>query len=197
MMIRNIFFVFFFSVIAPMAAMAQEAPFGLQWGATIEEVRATGVDLKEDNGKQFGLSFYATKIPKVLSDQEASYLSFGFNNKLWRVVAIGKIVDNEPFGHAVKQRYDELVEALAPKYGSPLRVHRLGESIYREPRYFVSGLRGGDSVWYSDFTNTSVFVQASIVGTSSSAARWRIIFEDTKLQKQFEIDKKAQERGAL
>ena len=59
------------------------APFGLTWGVASDEVRKTGVDLTADpSAKDFGVSFMATNLGKVLSDTEGVLLSFGFNDKL-------------------------------------------------------------------------------------------------------------------
>lgn len=181
----------------PYVGIAQEAPFGLQWGATPEEVRSLGAELKVDGGKQFGASFSVTKLPKALADQEGAFLSFGFNNRLWRITAFGKAVENEPHGATLKSRYGQLLEALMPKYGAPTRFHSLGGSIYREPRYFIAGIRTGDSHWYSDFTHTGVFLQVGIVASGGTDGRWRMIFEEKKLREQFEIDKKNEERNTL
>jgi hypothetical protein len=87
----------FFALIIGVAGQssAQEvgknaAPFGLSWGMSAAEVRALGAELSEPKESDFGLSYTATKLPKVLTDVEAIYLSFGYDDKLWRVAAIRK-----------------------------------------------------------------------------------------------------------
>jgi hypothetical protein len=179
------------------ARSQSEAPFGLTWGVSADDLRAIGVDLRELPEKTFGISYAASKLPKVLADQEATLLSFGFDNKLWRVIGLGKQVENDPYGAAVKERYQELLGLLAEKYGKSRSVHTLGGSIYSEPRYFIAGIRGGESSWFSNFSTTETDVQLSLTATDSSTARWRVIFEYKPLKRKFEADRKGREKGAL
>ena len=68
----------------PARSQQDEAPFGLKWGASSEDVRAAGIDLKEFADSTFGNTYAASKLTKVLADQETTFVSFGFSNKLWR-----------------------------------------------------------------------------------------------------------------
>lgn len=183
------------------AAQAQSietsAPLGLRWGASVEDVKAEGIELKEFANKEYGASFIATKLNKTLADQNGVLLSFGLNNKLWRIVAISRDYANDPNGGAVLSRYTELIEALAEKYGRPKSVHRLGGSIYAEPRYFVSGIRGGETHWYSNFKNTDLQIQLALTASDSSTAAWRLIYEYIPLSKIFESSKKNSEKEKL
>ncbi|MGY8632621.1 hypothetical protein RAD15_09040 [Bradyrhizobium sp. 14AA] len=65
---------------------ATDGPIGLVWGSSSAEVQAKGVELKEIEGTDFGKSYLASKMEKALADQSAALLSFGFNDKLWRVL---------------------------------------------------------------------------------------------------------------
>lgn len=173
-----------------------DGPFGLTWGASAEELRAMGIQLKEDANKEFGMSYIATGLPKVLADQQLTHLSFGFSDKLWRVHAIGKDHDNEPEGFSVKDRYEELVSALSDKYGKAERSQKLGNFIYKDPQYFVSGIQGGQNKWFADFNKTNIFVQAGIIASGGNS-RWRIIYENKTFRQRFEADRKGKERETL
>ena len=175
-----------------------DAPFGLTWGAGVDDVRKIGVELKENQDtKQFGVSFEASKLSKVLSDQKWTVLSFGFSDKLWRIIAVSNDFSNNPYGTAVKDRYQELVGILAEKYGKPSSVHNLGSSIYSRPEYFLSGIQGGHSSWYSNFHTSELDVQLGIKATDRSTANWVLIFENKALRKTFESDRKEKEKGTL
>jgi hypothetical protein len=179
------------------ARSQNEAPFGLNWGTSAEDLRTAGIELKEVEDKKFGTSYAAAKLLKVLADQEATLLSFGFNNKLWRIMALSRQFENDPYGTAVKHRYEELLAILSEKYGKPNSIHRLGGSIYSEPRYFVAGIRGGESSWYSNFNAEELDAQIHLQASDSSTARWGIVFEYKPLKKTFEMDRKGQEKRAL
>jgi hypothetical protein len=175
----------------------QEAPLGLTWGAAPDEVRALGADLKEFSGTEFGTSFVATKLPRALSDQEGTILSFGYDGKLWRIVAVSKAFENEPSGSGLKARYQELLNILADKYGPPSSVQRLGDSIYADPQYFLAGINMGHTQWFSNFSTPSLAVQLGLTAQASSSGRWRIIYEEKSLRKAFDAARKGKEKGSL
>jgi hypothetical protein len=100
-----------------------EAPFGLTWGMSASEVKALGVELSDFPQSDWGHSFSATKLPKVLGDAEMVVLSFGFNDKLWRIAAVSRSFENDPAGVATMARYNELDKILADKYGKGTSVH--------------------------------------------------------------------------
>lgn len=182
----------------PIAVAQQpEAPFGLIWGASVEEIRGLGIELRENEQRDFGASFLALKLPKALADQEGTFLSFGHDNKLWRVTAVSRLFDNNPHGIEVRSRYNDLSAVLADKYGKGSVVHSLGDSIYREPRYFIAGIRGGESRWFTNFATSQLTIQIGIIGQTTDSARWRIIFEHKELEKTFRGSRRTKEKGAL
>ena len=177
--------------------MAQEAPLGLHWAASSESLKQAGVNMTKSGSSDFGVGFVAQKVPEGLSDQETTFLSFGYNDKLWRIVILSKLFSNDPAGIAVRSRYAELIKILSEKYGKP-KVHQfLGGSIYSEPRYFIAGIEGGNSFWFSNFETSDLSIQIGIVATTGSDARWRIIYEYKPLKKSFEHAKKGREKSRL
>ena len=193
-----LYIIFTLAFVSSSAHSEPDAPFGLTWGAGVEDARKIGVELKE-TGKntEFGVAYTASKLPKVLSDQETTLLFFGFNDRLWRILAASKSVSNNPYGTTVKDRYQELVSILAEKYGKPSSFHKLGDSIYSQPEHFLAGIRGGNSSWFSNFNTSELDVQLGIRATDSSTANWVLIFENKALKKSFELDRKGKEKGAL
>lgn len=184
-----------FHVLAQKADL--EGPLGLTWGFSADQVRALGVDLKDGPPSDFGVSYAATKLPRAVSDQELAFVSFGYDDKLWRVMAISRPFSSDPSGTNIKSRYQELSTILAEKYGKPLSVQSLGDSIYKQPQYFLAGINGGHSSWYSNYETPKLFVQLSLAAESSSTGRWRIIFEEKSLRQAFDLARKAKEKGAL
>lgn len=189
----------FASPLAPATAQMapDQGPLGLTWSMPVDQVKALGAELKDLPITDYGVSFVATKLPRVLSDQEATIVSFGYNDKLWRIVAVGKAFSNDPAGTNLKLRYQELLAALAEKYGKPSTVHSLGDSIYQEPQYFLAGIHGGRTSWYSNFSTQNLTIQLNLSADDSSTGRWRIIYEEKSLRKAFEVAKKVKEKNAL
>ncbi len=191
----------FFSVLLVSQSAGQksnrEGPFGLIWGSSPEEARAQGVELKELAGKEFGSSFTAANLPLAIADQETSILAFGYDDKLWRILAISKPFNNDPTGANLKTRYTDLSAVLSEKYGKPAIFHSLGDSIYSQPQYFLAGVRGGDTKWFANFETPALLVQIGLVAEDSSTGRWRMIFEDRAIKRSFESSRRSREKGAL
>lgn len=88
----------------PIAASAAadanvSAPFGLTWGMSSEEARKTGAQLAANAGRSdYGASFAATNLSKVLSDTESVTLFSGYKDKLWRIAAAGRPIGPDPSG---------------------------------------------------------------------------------------------------
>jgi hypothetical protein len=174
-----------------------EGPLGLSWGSSPDQVRQLGVKLESVAMRDFGQTYLASELPRVLSDQKTTILSFGHDGKLWRIAVLSRKFENDPMGFKVKARYDELRQALEEKYGRPKSTHMLGDSIYREDQYFLAGIRGGKSFWFSSYEPKDVSVELGIIAEDSSTAQWRLIFEDKKLRHDFEASKKALEKKTL
>jgi hypothetical protein len=175
----------------------EAAPFDLPWGASSNQIRALGVELKEAPWADFGQSFFATNIPRTLSDQEFALISFGYDNKLWRIVAMSRSFSNDPSGSLVKRRYKELSATLAEKYGKPIATHLLGDSTYKKSQYFLAGIHGGQSSWYSDYDTPRLTIQLGLTADSPSTGRWRIIYEEKSLSKSFAAARRTREKGGL
>lgn len=176
---------------------ATDGPIGLVWGGSSAEVQAKGVELKEIEGTDFGKSYLASKMEKALADQSAALLSFGFNDKLWRVLITSRPFSEDPAGSAAVARYDELASLLSDKYGKGTQVHRLGESIYARSGYFVAGIRGGQSRWFTNFDTSNLFIQLGLTASDSSTATWRLIYENKIFRRDFEASKRSREKGTL
>jgi hypothetical protein len=183
------------------SALAQapvtDAPIGLVWGSSFSEIQARGIELKEIEGTDFGKSYIASKMEKALADQSAALLSFGFNDKLWRVLITSRPFSDDPAGSAAVARYNELVGLLSEKYGKPNQVHRLGDSIYGQSAYFLAGIRGGQSKWFTNFDTSNLFIQLGLTASDSSTASWRLIYENKSFRGDFEASKRSREKGTL
>jgi hypothetical protein len=179
-------------------AQEAEAPFGLTWGASVDEIKALGVDLRPYQGPNAsGETYIATKLPKSISGQESTYLSFGLNNKLWSIMASSTPFENEPYGSSAKARYSELSVALTEKYGKGATIERLGEGYYSEPNNFVAGIRQGESHWATRFETPSMSITLGLFAQDSSSLRWALAYENKALRTTFEKDQKAREKGSL
>ena len=129
----------------------KDAALGLIWASTIQQVIEQGVELKKIPQTDFGELYFARNLPRALSDQETAVLSFGYDDKLCRIAIISRAFDKDPAGRAAQQRYSELLTVLAEKYGRPLSVHQIDNSMYKEEKDFLAGINNGRSNWFSNY----------------------------------------------
>ncbi|MGO9741644.1 MAG: hypothetical protein ACLPN5_09070 [Roseiarcus sp.] len=194
-----------FFALSDLATRAEEtdnspnaAPFGLKWGVSAADVKALGIKLSDFNDKKmFGISYRATELTKIVPDAAFVALSFGFQDKLWRIVVIGQNVENDPYGNGVKARYKELAAALSEKYGRGKPNEYQDSEMWKNADEFLMGINVGRSWYYTDFDTPNVFVQLGIQAEGGSTAHWRLIYEWKSLRALFEIDQKAKEKDAL
>lgn len=172
-----------------------EAPFGLTWGMSAEQVQAQGVTITEIPEQKFGKSFAAKSLPKVIGDTELVHLSFGNDNKLWRIAAVSKSTKDDPYGSAIKLRYDDLAAALAEKYGRGTQEHFAAK--FHEHEHFVMGIKSGDNWWYTNFASPVVTVQIGIGATDFTSAHWLLIYSNKGLSAGFDKSKREREKSAL
>jgi hypothetical protein len=167
------------------------------WGASAADTRTSGIELKEYEDKKFGQSYVATKLPKMLSDVETVFVSFGYDDKLWRVAAVSRNFENDPSGISVRARYDELASVLAEKYGKGQSAHDQDREMWKSSTEFVMGIKQGRSNWFTNFDTNLLKIQLGILAVSSSTAAWRITIENKPLRANFGSGKKAQEKNVL
>jgi hypothetical protein len=180
--------------VSPSPTPFPEAPFGLVWLTSSEEARRLGVDFDSHTRNQLGDSYVARYLPKDLPDMHYAVLSFGFDDRLIRVTAIGREYAQDADGNAILQRYEELGKVLRDKYGAG------EEEKHIDPKYsdsrFTRGLIEKKNWVYSVYTPPDMRIELSIF-TEVVRPRWRIIFEHLPGMQQLEKDLKETEKEAL
>jgi hypothetical protein len=174
-----------------------EAPFGLQWGMSADQVRTMGVVLGDKGEGDYGIEYSATKLPKVLNDLETVELYFDYNDHLWRVAAVSHSFANDPYGAAVQSRYDELSEILSSKYGAGTHHHAQDTEIYKNSSEFLMGIHAGRSWHYTDYASANVAIQLIIRASDMNTGYYVLVFTNTAFEKEFQVGKKQHEKGAL
>jgi hypothetical protein len=185
------------TIVVAQAQSTGRAPLGLEWGLSQEETKKLGVELTSQRDDSFGKAVIFAKLPQTIADAETVLGSYGYDDRLYRIVILSKQFSNDPSGNAVLARYSSLGTILSEKYGRAAQTHHMGDSIYAEQRYFVSGIQNGRTYWYSNYSAPDLFIQLGIVAEDSSTARWRIIYENKALKGNFEQAKRAKEKGTL
>ena len=151
----------------------QAAPFGLMWGATVAETKNQGIQLAPVGEKDYVNNFSATHLPKALSDFARVDVTFGDNDKLWRIIAYGEPQEDTPDASKVMRLYKIYNDLLTKKYGHPqqfftpaqIPVEKTGDKgrpvTVEEPApignpQFLSQLQAGTAELYSTYYNDEI-----------------------------------------
>lgn len=97
----------------------QAAPFGLMWGATVAETQNQGIHLAPAGEKDYVNNFSASHLPKALNDFSRVDVTFGDDDKLWRIIAYGTPQEDTPDASKVMRLYKIYNDLLTKKYGHP------------------------------------------------------------------------------
>ena len=115
-------------------------PFGLSKGMTLGQIKKKGAFVSDDNP-----SIYSAKTITNGNPDFGSYsVIITKEQGLCRVQAFSKDIKANSFGHELKGKYRNLVEAVSKKYGSPSQGYDfdflLSGSIWKEPQDWMMSL---------------------------------------------------------
>jgi hypothetical protein len=181
----------------PSLAEDDKAPFGLIWGMSPDDVQTHGAKLVASDGRNYGKSFNVTGLDHVLSDAEAVLLSFGYHDKLFRIVVAGKQQGPDPYGFGAMQRYNDLASIMTERYGKGTETDIRDFKMWKDPNEYVMSLKQGRAHRFTLFRTAIVNVELSVRAESGDYARYVIIFTNTAGAEVFEADKRRQERDSL
>jgi hypothetical protein len=172
------------------------APFGLEWGMSVDAVKTLGAELSSTQSK-YGASYSVKTLPRMVEGVETVFLSFGYDDRLWHIAAVSHPYSDDPYGTGARNRYDSLIELLAAKYGKGVAQHHRDSRLWTKPDEFVMGLSQGLSWWYTDFDSQEVRIQIGLGAEGLSTSYWKLIYWNKPLQANFESAQKSREKDAL
>lgn len=164
-------------------AKLMPAPFGLLWGASYRETLSSGVKLTKTFEKDYINSFIADELPKALPNIRYVVVTFGQDNRLWRIIAYGDFIQDTPSASKVLEQYNQYYRLLNKKYGNAEQTYNpkinriekiidLGKGktkteIEEIPSTigndnFLAELQNGETDLYSTFYNSDVGAALSI-----------------------------------
>lgn len=159
------------------------APFGLLWGESYEETLSSGVILTRTEEKDYVNSFIATQLPKPIKDIRYVVITFGEENKLWRIISYGNFIKDKADASLILREYYRFYDLLNKKYGHAAQVFipkitqitktiDLGHGKTKEEIEnkeepignpdFLAQLQSGDADLYASFYNQEVGAVLSV-----------------------------------
>lgn len=160
-------------------AMANDAPFGLNWGMTEEELKDKGVQLVLLEEDSHFKHFKTESLPQNISIAEAYSISLSKNYGLQHVSMVYRISD-DVYGRDGKKLYDRIKESLIEKYGSPTFTYeKIGLKLYDESDEFYQCLAyTGCGGWISVYElKNKVNIGLRLTGSGRGKGALGLIYE--------------------
>lgn len=148
------FAVFSIGLFLASAAIAEEAsaPFGLQWGASAEEVEKI-VGASPDDKLLWGRvqSFDVALAPLTPPNTRTILLAVDPELGLGRIIWISEEISNDAFGSAGKRNFNEIKTILTEKYGNPeSAMEKTGVTLWKDRDEFYQCLaHDGCGLWFA------------------------------------------------
>lgn len=147
--------VFFFAALflANAPAMAQnaekEAPFGLKWGMSEEQLESEGITLTEATREEGVVSYTTSELPRNLSEIDFYQVFFSEKRGLQKITVLGETIKNDARGSKGKETFDYYVDIVSDRYGQPTQeIDYIGIKLYKDPDEFYQCLAyDGCGLW--------------------------------------------------
>jgi hypothetical protein len=176
------------------AAEIPEAPFGLRWLASSDDIDKMGVRCGRHFSSPFGESCTVAELPKDVPDLTYAVLFFGYDDRLIRVLAVGGAFPGDHDGKRLTARYRELEQLLEKKYGQGDQNSHTEKGF--DGDRFELGLRLKKNWMYTVFEPRDMKIELSAV-FDQNATRWRLIFEYGPGMDELERERARMEQEAL
>jgi len=184
---------------APRAGNPQDesvdAAFGLRWFDSKSEVESLGVEMRQQETTPFGDSYTTGGLPRNVPDMNYAVLSFGYNDQLIHITAVGGDFENDNEARQAMSRYKELQDVLEKKYGA-------GESDSHVEKVFSGsltalGFQQKKNWMYTVYKQPHMRIELSVVSIVGQRMGWRLIFENLDGMAQMEKQRRSSEEAAF
>lgn len=154
-----------------------EAPFGLAWGVSAKDVRLHGIMLRAQNATGYPNSYEASALPAAVKELPRVLLSFGNEDKLWRIIAYSEpVFDDEQaskglflfrkYFQLLKLKYGNAEEIFKPaiKISEQTIIDEQGNTVVKTietestigDKTFLSDLKDEKASLYAKFMNNKI-----------------------------------------
>ena len=183
----------------------QDAPFGLRWAADMSDTRNQGVELTVADMEDYVNCFLANKLPKPITFFDRVYVCFGQEDKLYRILAYSKLIDDDARASKVMHEYETYSDLLKQKYGNfeqdftPATINKTIKNARGQDETvtenapignpdFLSQLESGEAVLFSTYYNEDVAAALSIGVDGDKKSYIVIDYKNLQILKRQEAD---------
>jgi hypothetical protein len=180
---KALFFLLLFTLTTNLNAKeAKNAPFGFVWGQTKDEISNKGISLEKQEQSPQENTYKTNTPPKKVSGISQVRLSFGKNDKLWRIAGVSNIITDTNDGKNIKKIFNKLNKLLEKKYGKGKVIEKCKyeDKSMCENDGFMKALASGKAYKYSFFQNKTIMMQFTIGSISETQAFYSLIYKHKK-----------------
>ena len=161
---------------------SENAPFGLKWGASVNDLRKQGIELQNKFTEGRLEDFFAKSLPKNLSTTKFYRLYFDQEFGLQKILMFSEDITNDAFGFKGKEMYDDIKSKLKNKYGEPTgNWEYVGRRLYDESDEFYQCLSyDGCGSWASLFEDKEQKILVEIQGKRRGHGFIKLVYEGPK-----------------
>jgi len=163
-------------------AFVSDAPFGLKWQMTKNELIKIGVMLNKKDSKSSATRYSAKNLPKNMNDTDDVSMIIDDEFGLVKITWISKNITNDAFGTQGKSKYDELKEGLTKKYNmAGNSFERVGMTLFKESDEFYQCLKySGCGMYSTSWKSEAVDILLELKGLSRGVGYLTIVYEHKK-----------------
>lgn len=165
-------------LLAATPALAEEAPYGLRWGASVEELKTRGIagDVQQDDGQ---LQIYQTnKLSDTPSNLDFARLAVDRRFGLQRILWVSKEIIDDPSGQKGLDLYKTMKASLTETYGDPKSADEdIAGSGNQNPVGFYQCLaQDGCGSFVTVWRSVDTDVRLRLLGTTTGKGRLEVVF---------------------
>ncbi|PKU21917.1 hypothetical protein [Telmatospirillum siberiense] len=159
-------------------AFAEEAPFGLRWGATFEELQTRGFSgaFQQDDGQV--KIYQSNKLLNAPSFSDFARVGVDRQYGLQRIMWVSKEITDDPTGEKGLALYRTLKQTLTEKYGEPKTSEEEmgGSRTYSGTAFYQCLAEDGCGVFVTVWRSLNSDARLRLLGTSSGKGRLEIVY---------------------
>ncbi len=159
-------------------AFAEDAPFGLRWGETIDEVKTHGLpgDVQQDDGHL--QIFQTNKLSDAPGNSDFARLGIDRKFGLQRILWVSQAITDDPTGAKGLELYRTLKRDLTDRYDKPKSSDEefVGSRTHGPNSFYQCLAEDGCAVFVTVWRAIRTDVRLRLLGSSSGKGRLEVVY---------------------
>lgn len=161
------------------AARADEAPYGLHWGETAQDITDRGLSIEAVEGDGKSKLYVARGLRMAPPDTGLVRIVINEKHGLQRITWISKPIEDDLYGTKGRKAYQDRIAAFNRDFGRPhVTTEEIGVSVYTAPDQFYACLAtDGCGIFMSKWLGDDEEILLRLVADAPTRGRLEIIYD--------------------